>query len=804
MSNSSQPSRQSNWLSTFVVALAAALGIPTAIIAVSTHFVNDHPWLALLITLAFGVIVFIAYVIVKVWLRLESRWVDVMAEWLDHRVQSLTSRYQHKYCQYLGFQHRDFDVKGLSLQGPYTLELNQVFIELSIDPTTIQLMSANPIPVPQTLREGSHSIWDYLASTPLANQHLAIIGPPGSGKTTLLKHITLTLLAHRKQLRPGTRISYKLPIMLFLRDHVGAIHESASKDIPDFTLVDALHNHLKRWEQPDPPAGWVKRQLERGRCLVMLDGLDEVADPQIRGEVVNWVQMQIVAHGQNRFIITSRPFGFRSNPLSRVAVLEVRPFTTEQVEQFIYKWYLADEIMRKQKDDPGVRMRARAEAKELLQQLYNTPALFDLTVNPLLLTMITIVHRYGGGGKLPEKRIALYTDICRVFLGKRQEARGQELELKPDQLQLVLQPLAYYMMQQGIRDIMPAQAQLVIEEALESISSPMPAEAFLKLVENVSGLLLERESGVYSYAHLTFQEFLTAVYIREKQLGNELVAVVGNIWWQETIRLYCAMADATSIINACLADDHPSMPALLLALDCQKEARELRPEVRTRLETILNQGIEDINPERQHLAAEVMLTRRLHQLVRLKGETYVDTSLVTCAEYQAFLDEQAEQGRYLQPDYWTSPRFLSGQGNKPALGVRSSDAEAFCTWLTERESGPWQYRLPKAGELEEEGISGKLPAGTGYWLKDGKGFVWARGVPTLSSNIFQEIANLPFFHMRASKPTYQNPVDLDNVIERLLQLEDRFLPDSPFHFQPQKRTPTSVGTLSATSTPTPE
>ena len=101
MSNSPQPSRQSNWLSALVLALAAALGVPTAIIAVSTHFVNDHPWLALLITLAFGVVVFFVYVIVKVWLRLESRWVDSMAEWLDHRVQSLTSRYWNKYCQYL-------------------------------------------------------------------------------------------------------------------------------------------------------------------------------------------------------------------------------------------------------------------------------------------------------------------------------------------------------------------------------------------------------------------------------------------------------------------------------------------------------------------------------------------------------------------------------------------------------------------------------------------------------------------------------------------------------------------------------
>lgn len=722
MSNSPQPSsRQSNWLSTLVLALAAAFGIPTAIIAVSTHFVNEHPWLALFITLAFGVVVFIAYVIVRVWQKLESRWVDRMAESLDHGVQSMISRYRKQYCQYLGFQHRDFDVKGLSLQGPFTLELNQVFIELSIDPTTIQQMSANPIQVPQALRESSHSIFDYLAFTPLANQHLVIIGPPGSGKTTLLKHITLTLLAHRKQHSHQGKIPHKLPIMLFLRDHVSKIHESASKEKHDFTLVDALHDHLKRWEQPEPPAGWVKRQLVQRRCLVMLDGLDEVADPQIRREVVNWVQTQIAAYRQNRFIITSRPFGFRSNPLSGVAVLEVRPFTSEQVEKFIHKWYLADEIMRKQKDDTGVHMRARAEAKELLQQLNNTPALLDLTVNPLLLTMIAIVHRHGGGGKLPERRVALYTDICKVFLGKRQEARGQELELKPDQMQLLLQPLAYYMMQQGIRDITPAQAQSVIEEPLERVSSQMSTDVFLKLVENVSGLLLERENDVYSFAHMTFQEYLTATHLQEKQLGNELVALVGLAWWQETIRLYCAIADATPIINACLAADRPSAPALILAFDCQKEARELKPEVRARIETLLNQGMEDTDSERQHIAAEVMLARRLRQMVHLKENTFIDASLITCGEYQLFLDEQRIRGKYYQPNHWKKSRFSPGQGHSPILGVRPLDAAAFCAWLTEREPGPWFYRLPVESELTDGGddsIRSKLPADTGCWIKE--------------------------------------------------------------------------------------
>jgi Sulfatase-modifying factor enzyme 1 len=148
---------------------------------------------------------------------------------------------------------------------------------------------------------------------------------------------------------------------------------------------------------------------------------------------------------------------------------------------------------------------------------------------------------------------------------------------------------------------------------------------------------------------------------------------------------------------------------LELAIDCDKEAREIQPDVRAGLETLLKRGVEDLDPARQHVIAGALLARRLRQMVHLKDETYADTSLITCAEYQVFLDEEMQvRGRHLQPDHWTSHHFPHGQGNAPVLGVRSSDAAAFCAWLTEREVGPWQYRLPRAGELDDEAIPGRL------------------------------------------------------------------------------------------------
>jgi energy-coupling factor transporter ATP-binding protein EcfA2 len=763
MSKSPEPSPKNSRVPALVLALAASLGVPTGMIAVSTHFVTEHPWWSLALMLVFVVVMFVVYEAAKVWQRLEGPLLDALAERVMQATRRKLAGYDQHYCQYVINQHRDFDVKGLTVQGPFALELDQIFIELSIDPTTVREMSASLLP--QRLREGNHTIWDYLASEALVKQQLVVVGPPGSGKTTLLKHIALRLVAPQQAQRLPANLAHTWPLLLFLRDHAAAIHDHACKGT-SYLLPQALLDHLRLWDHPLPPPGWIERLLDRGQFLVMLDGLDEVADVLVRQEVVNWVRRQVIAHSQNRFLLTSRPGGYRDNPLEGVALLEVRSFTPEQVERFLDKWYLADETMRKQKRDAGVEMRARAEARGLLQQLHETPALLDLTTNPLLLSMIAIVHRYGGGGTLPKKRVGLYEDICKVFLGKRQEARRQELPLRHDQMQLVLEPLAYFMMHRGTRDIRPVDAQPIIADPLRRVGVQIAAEQFLKLVENVSGLLLEQESGIYWFAHKTFEEFLAATYITKNQLKQELTSKIEDVWWQETIRLCCALSDATPIISACLADERPSLSALLLALDCLNEAREVQPEVRECLTRILEQGLEDAAIERRYLAADILLTRRIQEMAYLNEGAFVSTSYVTCAEYQPFLDQQREQERSCQPDHWATSQFSPGQARSPILGVRASDAEEFCTWLTRREKGPWYYRLPHPDELDEHALS-RLGPGTGFWLKrtagEGNrpgGFKW-RGEPSrLALSMLQGLLEQDF--------TRSISLDFDHALNRAL------------------------------------
>ncbi len=149
---------------------------------------------------------------------------------------------------------------------------------------------------------------------------------------------------------------------------------------------------------------------------------------------------------------------------------------------------------------------------------------------------------------------------------------------------------------------------------------------------------------------------------------------------------------------------------------------------------MITQGIEGTDSERQRITTEALLARRLGQMHALNEQTFIDTTLVTHAEYQLFLNEMHSRGKDYQPDHWADFTFPAGQGRQPALGVRHSDAQAFCVWLSERVGGVWRYRLPDEKDLAQadQGIRKDLSQDTGYWTEGERRFVWSQEQPSPS------------------------------------------------------------------------
>jgi hypothetical protein len=413
-----------------------------------------------------------------------------------------------------------------------------------------------------------------------------------------------------------------------------------------------------------------------------------------------WVDRQIRDYEQCPFIVSSRPQGYLAAPLDRAHIVEVQPFNSGQVRSFVDNWYLANEIVASGKvDNEEVRRRAQKDADDLLERLKKLPTLGALTVNPLLLTMIAMVHRYHGA--LPGSRVELYNEICEVLLGRWRQAMGVKDNLTAAQKRSVLQPLAAKMMKRRLREISADDAAEIIRPLLASVGvSNDQAKTALSDFQASSGLLLEREAGQWSFAHLTFQEFLTSAHwLEDRNAAPDWNEIVGDSWWHETLRLYAAQGDATGIANACLASG--SVPALTLAFECAVEARKIDAAVRAEINARLIEGLESDDQELRRIAAEVRLARRLKSLQRIDDKREIDLTYITCAEYQLFLDDMSVRGEWRQPDHWTDFTFTKGQAHEPVCGVRHEDAEEFCKWLTERQGGKASFRLPSASEARK-------------------------------------------------------------------------------------------------------
>jgi NACHT domain len=668
--------------------LLAALLLPSAAGLTFKQAVMSRPWKAAGLLAAYEALLLVLAFVGKIWRHLENRWATEFATALAAGLERTFTTYEKRYLEHISFAHRFFDVKGLGTQGIFTLHMEQVFVDLSIVPQSPQNVPPNPLGNLREIVPGKrYSIHDFLTAEWLRNPNLAILGPPGSGKTTLLKHVALTLAG--KKVAPKFR---KIPILIFLREHVALIQKGVSlPDIVDHSMVSV---HC-----PPPPC-WFKGKIEKGRCIVMFDGLDEIPDRTIRKAVAKWVDDQIKGFPRSRFMLTSRPFGYQSNPLEGgVTVFEVRPFSAHQVRRFVHNWYLANESMAAgETADRGVTMAASKGAEDLLGRLRKNQDLAELAVNPLLLTMISTVHRFKSS--LPGKRVELYSEMCDVFLGNRQRAKScielGDTDLMPGQKRRVLQPLAYQMMRQRDRHIRREHALAAIRSTLALVSRTLTPEQFLKDVEDFSGVLLEKENGVYSFAHLTFQEYLAAAHIRSHRLEDEVLNRIDDSWWHETLRLYSAQGDASPIIRACLSSDRPSIEALTLATQCMDEAFEVDPQLANRLERVLSATkAQDV----QRLVAKQRLKLRVRKLMRSDESFLLDDSLVTVAEYQLFLLDMAAKGAYrFGPDHWSGDDYLSESAARPIEGVRGTDAEAFCTWLTEREANDCAFRIPDLGE----------------------------------------------------------------------------------------------------------
>ncbi|HEU5471199.1 MAG TPA: NACHT domain-containing protein [Actinophytocola sp.] len=627
--------------------------------------------------------------------QLWRRWSDRTVDRLDEGLVRGLSLFDKRYRQFMVQHMRFVDLKSLATVGFYTPELDDVFVDVS-------LTYRSPHHVPQDiLGYPLPGVGDRLMLLDLLGRPkpvvLVVMGVPGSGKSTLLRNVTGVACRSRRDRKRS------IAILLQLREHAPAIVAA-----PDITLPALVRRTIGSLADKEPP-GWFEQRLRDGDCVVQLDGLDEVGQQDDRRMVADWVDLQTKQYPDNDYVITTRRHGYRDTRIGGALVLQVRGFSDEQVTRFVRSWYLAVErnTSPATREDEDIRRQAESAAADLLDRLNGAPALYDLTVNPLLLTMIAIVHR--DRGALPGSRVDLYRDICEVVLWRHRVVRNLPSSLSGDQRETLLRGVAFAMMERRVRD-------LPVDDVLEQIRPMLSRMAHgvngadVLAEESRDGLFVERESGVYSFAHQTFQEYLAAEHIRDRrrELEPELCKWVDDIWWRETTLLYVARSDADAIVRACLKSD--TVTALSLAFDCAAQCRELAPELRTQLERLLTAGLaSDASAARRRLMVGVTLTRHLAPVVRTGRNTRVCVNPVTSHLYRLYRQDV---------DAAPAPTVANRtRPDDPVAGASAADAEDFIRWVNST-IGQAGYRLPTRAEVTDSGVQRALGTSThSVWLQ---------------------------------------------------------------------------------------
>lgn len=436
------------------------------------------------------------------------------------KVQDLIFKASGRYRQ--NYINRHGILKVLGMQKPVLLTSVYTAAQFLSEEElpgfeSIEVLDSNYRRSQQRSFHSQNSVRQDALSVAKEKQYLMVIGGPGAGKSTFLRWLGLEALKGKKGRFQHTCI----PVFVELK-------EFQYQEI-NFEKKIAEEFQYRGFPKPDE---FTSEALKQGKLLILLDGLDEVPSEKMN-EVIRQIQNFVDLYDKNRFVVSCRLAAYHFNFI-RFTDVVMADSDDEQIKTFIKRWFSYE---------PAI-------AEDCWQKLNSLEhaATKELAQTPLLLTLVCLL--YQRARKFPVKRATLYEKALRVLLeewagekGIVQDElyRGLDTRLK----ETMLAEIAHSALQTdqlffSRRDV-AHQIKKFLEEVLTE-EKFIDGETVLKSIEVQHGVLVKQAENIYSFSHLTFQEYLTAQYIDDHRQVESLVTQhLTDTRWHEVFLLVAGL-----------------------------------------------------------------------------------------------------------------------------------------------------------------------------------------------------------------------------------------------------------------------
>jgi predicted NACHT family NTPase len=236
-------------------------------------------------------------------------------------------KFRRIYLTNLVAAHKYLKLVGFNIAGLPRLLFEEVYISLKVSSHGRRF---------DTLADASESRISVSFTDAVQRfDRLVILGPPGSGKTTTLSYLALVFASDiHKNPTLLRSVGVRFPIYIPLR----RLSPGSKLILED--LVDPNSQILPEEVLRELPERYFHDRLEKGECILLFDGLDEVTDEGTHQQVAQRINTFVERYPKNRFVVTCRIAGWR-NLLPAFTVVEADELSREEIHRFIRGWHKA-------------------------------------------------------------------------------------------------------------------------------------------------------------------------------------------------------------------------------------------------------------------------------------------------------------------------------------------------------------------------------------------------------------------------------------------------------------------------------